>query len=217
MKKDIPKTLLLLKGQEILYWTLSRACLVQSIHQILIPVHLSIKQEVQKIVDKVRLASKRTDVDWLVLEGGSERMYSINNCIPYINKESSIVSVHDAVRPFFSEEAFKLCIDNALKFGASILGLPLRETIKKVSQSQQVIETPNRSDYWGIQTPQCFTIKVFKESYLKAFSASYFGTDDASLAEYSGFDVHVTEGNSENIKITYPIDLQLAELLLETV
>lgn len=214
MQNLTPKILLPLCGKPILYWTLSKFAAIKSVKQILLPVNQATKHEIANIVENVKLHSGRTDITWNIVEGGDERIYSINNCIPFINQDSDLVAVHDAVRPLVSESAIEKCFTQALSKDTSILALPLRETLKEVDTNKQVLSTPDRTKFWSVQTPQCFKTSLFKKAYALALEQKFFGTDDASVVEFAGFKVNVTEGNPENIKITYPIDLELAELLL---
>lgn len=214
MQNLTPKILLPLCGKPVLYWTLLKFTTIKSVKQVLLPINEASKAEIVKIVESIKLNSGRTDLNWNIIEGGSERIYSINNCIPFINPDSDLVAVHDAVRPLVSEIAIENCFAQALNQDTSILALPLRETLKEVGTNKQVLSTPDRSKFWSVQTPQCFKTSLFKKAYALAIEQKFFGTDDASVAEFAGFNVNVTEGNPENIKITYPIDLELATLLL---
>jgi 2-C-methyl-D-erythritol 4-phosphate cytidylyltransferase len=215
MNTPRPKTLLELQGMPIIYWTIRRFCQVVAIKQIVIPVHLDWKVELEQAAKQAIIDSNRLDIVLDIVSGGNERIHSIANAIEKIDPSLvSLVAVHDAVRPFVSKKTIQKCIDMAQSHRAVIPGLPLRETIKKITSDFKVQETPNRSEYWSVQTPQVFHVDLFKMAYQNAQISTYFGTDDASVIEFLGVDVHFCEGNDENIKITYPIDFELAQLLI---
>ncbi|TNE68618.1 2-C-methyl-D-erythritol 4-phosphate cytidylyltransferase [bacterium] len=216
MKTSVPKTLMQLAGKPIIYWTIRRFCQVDEIFQIIIPSHESIKNQIQSIATDAIADSGRTDIKFQVIDGGKERLHSINNAIPFVLNDVELVAVHDAVRPFVSKSVIESCIIKAQESDAVIPALPLRETIKEVNREMlEVISTPDRSKFWSVQTPQIFRKSLFVNAYEYAVSTSFFGTDDASVVEYFGKNVSVCEGNNQNIKITYPIDFEMAKLLIE--
>jgi 2-C-methyl-D-erythritol 4-phosphate cytidylyltransferase len=215
MESDTPKPLLPLAGKSVLYWSIHSFLFIEELSQIIIPTQLALIEPIKAIIRQVLEESNRVDIKVDIILGGNERLYSIANALPIIDESIDLVMVHDAVRPLVSNKAINLCIDKTLEKGACILGLPLRETIKQINDDACVVSTPNRATLWSIQTPQCFSRSVFDSSYKKALESKYFGTDDASVVEFAGNSVFVSSGNSENIKITYPLDLKLAELLIK--
>jgi 2-C-methyl-D-erythritol 4-phosphate cytidylyltransferase len=107
-------------------------------------------------------------------------------------------------------------IHSAVRFGAVVLGMPVKETIKMSNPDGTVLRTLDRESLWQIQTPQTFQVNVIKEAYYRATQDGFFGTDDASLVERIGVKVHILPGSYTNIKITTPEDLLLANLFLKT-
>jgi len=150
-----------------------------------------------------------------IVGGGEERQDSVYNGLLAIPNNTSIVLVHDGVRPFISiykiEESINLCKE----YKAVILALPMKETIKRV-EDNYVITTLNREKIWSVQTPQTFDYKLLLDAYKKAKEDRFVGTDDSSLIERIGVRVRVLEGEENNIKITTKEDLILAERLLES-
>ena len=155
------------------------------------------------------------DINWLVTAGGRERQDSVANGLALVTDESGYVAVHDGARPFAGTEVFARTFARAKEFGAAIAAVPLKDTVKVVDARGIVVSTPERSPLCAVQTPQIFEINVLRKGYdfLKEHPVAV--TDDASLVEASGHPVAVAEGSYENIKVTTPEDLLLAEKILE--
>ena len=154
-------------------------------------------------------------ISWQVTAGGRERQDSVANGLALIADESGYVAVHDGARPFAGTEVFARTFARAKEFGAAIAAVPLKDTVKVVDARGIVVSTPERSSLCAVQTPQIFEINVLRKGYdfLKEHPVAV--TDDASLVEASGHPVAVAEGSYENIKVTTPEDLLLAEKILE--
>ena len=127
------------------------------------------------------------------------------------NDTEGLVGIHDGVRPFVSNEAISRCYDAAEKEKAVIPVLPVTDTLRFVGDSDKG-RNVLRSDYRVVQTPQVFDIQLLKKAYNQPESTSF--TDDASVVESIGQAVTMVEGNRENIKITTPFDLKVAEILV---
>ena len=155
------------------------------------------------------------DINWQVTAGGRERQDSVANGLALVTDESGYVAVHDGARPFAGTEVFARTFARAKEFGAAIAAVPLKDTVKVVDARGIVVSTPERSSLCAVQTPQIFEINVLRRGYdfLKEHPVAV--TDDASLVEASGHPVAVAEGSYENIKVTTPEDLLLAEKILE--
>ena len=154
-------------------------------------------------------------ISWQVTAGGRERQDSVANGLALITDESGYVAVHDGARPFAGTEVFARTFARAKECGAAIAAVPLKDTVKIVDTRGLVVSTPDRSSLCAVQTPQIFEINVLRKGYdfLKEHPVAV--TDDASLVEASGHPVAVAEGSYENIKVTTPEDLLLAEKILE--
>ena len=154
-------------------------------------------------------------LSWQVTAGGRERQDSVANGLALVTDESGYVAVHDGARPFAGTEVFSRTFAKAKECGAAIAAVPLKDTVKIVDARGIVMSTPDRSSLCAVQTPQIFEINVLRKGYdfLKEHPVAV--TDDASLVEASGHPVAVAEGSYENIKVTTPEDLLLAEKILE--
>jgi len=150
-----------------------------------------------------------------VVPGGKRRQESVKNGIDSLPKDVEIVVIHDGVRPFVTKEMIEESIRSAVRFGAIVMAMPVKETIKMAHSDGTVLQTLDRESLWQVQTPQTFQAKVIKEAYYKATEESFIGTDDASLVERLGLKVHILPGSYTNIKITTPEDWMLANLFLK--
>lgn len=215
MNATTPKPLIKIKGKPIIYWTLLPFLELESLAQIIIPTQKILFDAIESaVLDAIKDSGSVNKPDLRIIEGGKERLYSIANAIPHIKNEVIFVSVHDAVRPLVQSGRIVQNLAQAAEKGSSVLALPLRETIKEVDSQQKVLNTPNRKMLWSVQTPQTFNRLWFERAYQNAIGSNFFGTDDASVMEFSSYPVYLTEGNPENIKLTYSVDLLLAEILL---
>ena len=204
-----PKPYLTIAGKTILEHTLLRFRPLPALSEVVISTSRD------KIKETLSIAAKVFDRDrFTVVEGGSERQHSIMNALNSLSGASEMVAVHDAVRPFIETETISLCVDLAIKKGAAIVAVPAKDTIKVTDSDQRILNTPDRSYLWQAQTPQIFKKSLLVDAYQKAIEEGFVGTDDASLVENLGHEVYVLEGARENFKITYPLDLKLAEWIL---
>jgi 2-C-methyl-D-erythritol 4-phosphate cytidylyltransferase len=155
----------------------------------------------------------------VLLEGGEHRQQSVANALAAVSGSADdIVLVHDAVRPFVTDEIIHDIIAAAAKYGAAITGLPAVDTVKQVERTAEgaiIKATIPREKIVMAQTPQGFRYDVLKKAFDEATADGFVGTDEASLAERSGHQVAVVMGSPRNIKITTPADLDLAEFFLK--
>jgi 2-C-methyl-D-erythritol 4-phosphate cytidylyltransferase len=153
-----------------------------------------------------------------LVEGGEHRQQSVANAMAAVAAApDDIVLVHDAVRPFVTQEIIQSVIQAAQKYGAAIAGLPAVDTVKQVERTAEgavITATMPRERVVMAQTPQGFRYSVLKKAFDEAAADGFMGTDEASLVERSGHEVAVVMGSPRNIKITSPGDLELAEFYL---
>jgi 2-C-methyl-D-erythritol 4-phosphate cytidylyltransferase len=154
-----------------------------------------------------------------LVEGGEHRQQSVASAMAAVSASpDDIVLVHDAVRPFVTEEIIQNVIRGAQKYGAAIAGLPAVDTVKQVERTAEgavITATVPRGRVVLAQTPQGFRYGVLKKAFDEATADGFVGTDEASLVERSGHEVAVVMGSPRNIKITTPEDLELAEFYLD--
>lgn len=142
--------------------------------------------------------------------GGAERQDSVWAGLQALPPRTSLVAVHDAARALVRTSAVSRVIQAAQRSGAAILAVPVSDTIKRVAAGR-IIETPARAECWAAQTPQVFRREILCEALARAGADGYLGTDDAELVERLGVAVEVVEGDVDNVKLTHPEDLLLAE------
>lgn len=147
-----------------------------------------------------------------VIPGGAERQHSVYKGLAELS--APWVLVHDGVRPFVTSREIASCYKAAVEYGASVLAVPVKDTVKQVNAEGYVTATPDRRSLWAIQTPQAFRRSDLLLAHKQAESEGFTGTDDASLVERMGKAVKVVEGGYHNIKITTPEDLGIAESIL---
>ena len=150
-----------------------------------------------------------------IVPGGKRRQDSVKNGMDALAKVVDIVMIHDGVRPFVTRAMIEDSIHSAERFGAVVVAMPVKDTIKMSNPDGTVLKTLDRESLWQTQTPQTFQAKVIREAYTKATEDDFVGTDDASLVERLGVKVHILPGSYTNIKITTPEDLILAHLFLK--
>ena len=149
-----------------------------------------------------------------IVVGGKERQDSVRNGLrACAAAEDDIVLIHDGVRPLLPPDLIDAAIEKAVKAGAALVAVPVKDTVKVVDQGQ-VLQTPERSTLWLAQTPQAFRYQIIATAHEKAYKEAYQATDDAQLAEWAGLKVHIVQGDYSNLKITTPEDLAVAERLL---
>lgn len=153
-----------------------------------------------------------------VCPGGAERVNSVLNALSYLEAfaaEEDWVFVHDAARPCVTQDCLQRLVNTAIQDNCSaILAIPVRDTLKYVAQDNAIAKTVNRDHLWQAQTPQISRLGILKHAIEKALQDGMTITDEASALEYVGEQVKVVQGRSDNIKITYADDLELARLIL---
>lgn len=146
----------------------------------------------------------------LVVPGGATRFQSVRNGLGVLSGEG-LVAIHDAVRPLVSVEVIRRSFEAAAQFGSGVVTVPAKDSIRQVSENGSSVAL-DRATLRLVQTPQTFRVSLIKKAFEQAESPRF--TDDASVAEAAGFPIHLVEGSYENLKITTPDDLVVAEALL---
>lgn len=210
MNSSINKVLMSLGGQPILLHS------VLSFSQCARVDNLVVVAAVDEVIRVEKMLSGVPGIKpWQVVLGGSERQYSIVNALKVIPEITDVVLVHDGARPLVTTECIDNVIQAAIEHTAAIAAVPVKDTIKTGDDSGSVTGTLKRSALWSIQTPQGFDFAILRQAYEQAMQDNYLGTDDASLVERLGISVKIVVGNYENLKVTTPEDLIVAEALLQ--
>ena len=215
LKNKHPKPFIKINGRPLLIHTLQVFEKSPQITSVIVVGHPQYLSELSKMIFNFSLKKVVR-----VIAGGATRTESVGKGLDATDKDTDIVVVHDAARPFVTLELIKKAIQVCQKFQAVVVGIPVKSTIKKVSIHQEMItETLNRSELWDIQTPQVFKKDILLKAYnhfkKRSKKAQEFFTDDASLVEALGIPVKVCLGSPRNIKMTTPEDISLAEFYLK--
>lgn len=210
MQKQTPKPYLQLSGCSILEHSIRRFIALDGLVQIIIATSKEYVDEAESILAN----TLPNPVSGHCIIGGAERQDSIRNALAQVAKVD-MVMVHDAVRPFVQIDHIESCCKIAADVGGAVLGVPVKDTIKRINEEGFIQETPNRKYVWQTQTPQVFQKDLIVEAYKKASDDNFTGTDDSSLVERLGKKVKMVRGTRANFKITYPLDLELARLIIE--
>lgn len=205
MGSDVPKQFLLLMGEPILMHTIRVFYGISSITELILVLPES---QIDYWNDLCK--HHNFNIAHTIVKGGETRFQSVSNGLAKINNLDALVAIHDGVRPLVSKEVIENCYIDAEQFGNAI---PVIKPVESVRLSEKASTYPfDREKVYLVQTPQVFKSSIIKKCYETAWQPSF--TDDASVVEFSGENIHLVEGNRENIKITTPLDLKIAELIL---
>lgn len=205
MGTDIPKQFLPIGGVPLLMHTIWRFKSYDFSLKVILVLPPSQHYFWRQLCEKHRF-----DADIQIVNGGQTRFHSVLNGLSLIPDDAEgVVGVHDGVRPFVTEEVIGRCYEAARAYGAAIPVAPVVETLRRIEGETSV--TVPRKDYRAVQTPQTFDIRLLKEAYRQPYCDAF--TDDASVVESKGYPIALVDGNRENIKITTPFDIKLAEFM----
>jgi 2-C-methyl-D-erythritol 4-phosphate cytidylyltransferase len=150
-----------------------------------------------------------------VVPGGKTRIESVENGLRAVDKQTDYVAVQDGARPLVTDEIIRETVERAYRSHAAAPGVPVVDTIKTVDDTQRVTGTPDRATLRAVQTPQVFDRDLLQAAWAKARQENREYTDDCAAMEALGVPVYLTQGSPENLKITTPLDLKLAALILQ--
>ena len=200
-----------LAGKPLLYYPLTTMQESMHINEIILVVSPGKIEYCRKeIVEKFHFSKVSK-----IVEGGAERQQSVSAGLQEISPDCQYVVVHDGARPFLRNDHLEQVVERAWAQGAAILAVPTKNTIKQVDSAGRILSTLEREILWEAQTPQVFRLEELLAAHLLAFNENIRATDDASLLEKIGKEVYVVRGSYENIKITTPEDLIIAEIIIE--
>jgi 2-C-methyl-D-erythritol 4-phosphate cytidylyltransferase len=206
MGSDIPKQFLPIGGKPVLMRTIERFREYSPALKIILVLPKAQQEYWKELCQKHNFT-----VAYQLADGGETRFHSVQHGLALIPDDAEgVVGVHDGVRPFPSIEVIRNCYETAREKKAVIPVIPVVETVRHLKG--ETSETVPRNDYRLVQTPQTFDIQLLKAANRQPYNDGF--TDDASVVEAFGFDITLVEGNRENIKITTPYDLKIAEVLI---
>lgn len=207
MGGSLPKQFMLLNGKPILMRTIERFVEALPQVQIILVLHPDYVG-----VWKNLCVEHHFDIPCTITTGGKERFHSVSNGLATIaqSEQNAVVGVHDAVRPLVSADVIRNAFTTALKTGAVVPALPSVESVRLLDDDG-TSHAINRSKVMMVQTPQVFSLNLLRQAYSQPYNPTF--TDDASVVEALGHTITIVEGNRENIKLTTPQDIKLAEML----
>lgn len=204
MGSEIPKQFLPIGGKPVLMRTLERFREYSKELQMILVLPKAQQDYWHQLCEEYHFSVK-----YMLADGGETRFHSVQNGLALVPDDAEgVVGVHDGVRPFPSVDVICNCYKAAQEKKAVIPVIPVVETLRHITEG-----TKPRGEYRLVQTPQCFDIQLLKAANKQPYNDGF--TDDASVVEAFGFDVTLVEGNRENIKITTPFDMTIAEALLQ--
>ena len=215
MGTDIPKQFLPIGGKPVLMRTIERFREYSPTLQIILVLPKAQQQYWRELCLKYNFplpqqGGARGGSSYLLADGGETRFHSVQHGLALIPDDAEgVVGVHDGVRPFPSIEVIRRCYEEAREKGAVIPVIPVVETIRHIKDGTSM--TVPRDEYRLVQTPQTFNIQLLKAANRQPYNDNF--TDDASVVETYGHPITLVDGNRENIKITTPYDLKIAESL----
>lgn len=213
MGSDIPKQFLPVGGKPVLMRTIERFHEYSADLQVILVLPKSQQDYWRQLCQQYQYplpSQVEGEGSYLLADGGETRFHSVQNGLALIPDDADgVVGVHDGVRPFPSVEVIRRCYETARQTGAAVPVIPVVETLRHTVDNTSV--TVPRSDYRLVQTPQTFDIQLLQAANRQPYNDGF--TDDASVVESYGHAITLVEGNRENIKITTPYDLKIAEIL----
>lgn len=215
MKSKTKKQFMEIKGKPVIWYSLFEFEKSRVDEIILVAGKEDIDYCKKEIVEKYNLKKIKN-----VVAGGSERYESVYNGLKEVT--GNIVLIHDGARPLINNEIIERSIEGTIKSDACVVGVPVKDTIKRANKEGYIIDTPNRSELWITQTPQSFKTDLVKMAYKKMKEELEKGnttlniTDDAMVVEeFTTNQVRFVQGDYKNIKVTTPEDIDIAELFIE--
>jgi 2-C-methyl-D-erythritol 4-phosphate cytidylyltransferase len=205
IKSDRPKQFIEIKGEPVIVKTIRAFLTYNPSIGIIVCIHRNYRQYFEGLIEKYDL--KRADIK--ITFGGDTRFASVKNGLALAENPNALVGIHDAARPFVSQQTIANCYEIAAQKGNAVPCVPVNESMRKISNN--VNSSVNRNEFKIIQTPQCFIVSKIKKAFEQPYNPLF--TDDATVLEATGESINLVEGNEENIKITSPRDLVIANAL----
>jgi 2-C-methyl-D-erythritol 4-phosphate cytidylyltransferase len=204
MQTSVPKQFIELKNKPVLMHTISVFLSYNSKINIIVVLPQTQMENWRELCKKHAFT-----IQHLVVKGGDTRFESVKNGLRYVGNEG-LIAVHDGVRPLVSHHTIKTCFEEAERCGTAIPVVDAVESIRQIDDDGSC--SVDRSKFKLVQTPQVFKAEILQKAYEQVFTPLF--TDDAAVVENYGIKINLVKGNRENIKITTPFDLKIAEALL---
>jgi 2-C-methyl-D-erythritol 4-phosphate cytidylyltransferase len=207
MRQPGPKAFLSLAGQPLFTHSLNTFAGLDEVSGVVLVVPAGQAERAWEMVRRLPAGGRVKEI----VDAGPRRQDSVRNGMDCLPTDAELVLIHDAARPFASAGLIRRVAEAAAQSGAAVPGLPVVDTLKRVSAEGRIESTVDRRNLVTVQTPQGFKTAVLRQAYQRAWQENRTATDDAGLVELAGQPVTVVEGEAGNFKITRPYDLELAE------
>lgn len=204
MQSDLPKQFMLLNGKPVLMHTLEAFYHSELKPEIILVLNIDFHTFWEDLCIKHNFT-----IPHKLVKGGLQRFHSVKNGINSI-KNKGIIAIHDAVRPLISNELITKSFLKAEELGNAIVAIKSKDSVRQLNGKTS--KALNRDEIYLVQTPQTFSSEILNKAYNQDFRNEF--TDDASVVERMGISINIIEGENKNIKITFPEDIQLAELYM---
>lgn len=209
MGAAVPKQFLPVAGRPVLLRTLDNILSVAAVSQVVVALPAEHMPGARALLEG---RPARVPID--LVAGGDSRQESVRRGVVAVRPEIDVIMVHDAARPLCRPDVIARILESAWSRGSAVAGIPATETIQRVSRTGRVLATPPRRELVAVQTPQAFHGGILRSALERAAAEGFAGSDESSIVRWAGYPVFVVEGSPDNIKITRPADLKLAEILL---
>ncbi len=205
MQTDIPKQFIEINGKPILLHTLEKFAAADPNMEIILVLNVDHQGIWNKIAKKFKV-----NIPYTLVNGGRTRYHSVKNALKKVSK-NALVAIHDGVRPLLSTSLILNGFELLTKHDAIVTAIPSKDSIRRVQDG--VSSALAREEIYLVQTPQIFTATILHKAYQQAYRNEF--SDDAAVVERLGIPIHILIGETQNIKITYPEDILLAENILK--
>ena len=209
MGGDTSKQFILIDGVPVIVRTLKAFEIAERIREVVIAARQEDIPQMYALIQDYEITKVKQ-----IITGGETRQESVFRAIAQVDENADFLAIHDGARPLIRPQEIDLAVSAAVEHGAAALGVPVKDTVKQVDADGKIVDTPERSTLWAVQTPQVFSRALYLRAAEKAGEAAAQLTDDCQLIERTGAPVYLVRGAYANLKITTPEDVFAAEGIL---
>ena len=209
MGGDTSKQFILIDGVPVIVRTLKAFEIAERIREVVIAARQEDIPQMYALIQDYEITKVKQ-----IITGGETRQESVFRAIAQVDENADFLAIHDGARPLIRPQEIDLAVSAAVEHGAAALGVPVKDTVKQVDADGKIVDTPERSTLWAVQTPQVFSRALYLRAAEQAGEAAAQLTDDCQLIERTGAPVYLVRGAYANLKITTPEDVFAAEGIL---
>lgn len=209
MGGDTSKQFILIDGVPVIVRTLKAFEIAERIREVVIAARQEDIPQMYALIQDYEITKVKQ-----IITGGETRQESVFHAIAQVDEQADFLAIHDGARPLIRPQEIDLAVSAAMEHGAAALGVPVKDTVKRVDADGKIVDTPDRSTLWAVQTPQVFSRALYLRAAEQAGEDAAQLTDDCQLIEQTGTPVYLVRGAYSNLKITTPEDVFSAEGIL---